>query len=224
MNNIKLPVITPEQEEVIQSENIATNMDKLVIFNKAYGKHIMPTNNFTFKDDESVGNFLSAVMLGEWKVDNGKRYINITEPMGISSFLYCKRNEKGELIVDNMETAWDVVDYEQATLFTIEEIETVVPTFYTNPSMILTEEEAENRWKIKEMGDELTVKSIRTNTADVSSATEEQDDTQQDVIRESLEIITRTEKQFNAAPTNPALENKHKEEVNSKVKARIRLV
>ncbi|HFI0144911.1 TPA: hypothetical protein ACGOR8_001989 [Streptococcus suis] len=220
MNNIKLPVITPEQEEVIRSGNTVTNMDKLVIFNKAYGKHIMPTNNFTFKDDESVGNFLSAVMLGEWKVDSGKRYINITEPMGISSFLYCKRNEKGKLIVDNMETAWDVVDYEQATLFTIEEIETVVPTFYTNPSMILTEEEAEKRWKIKEMGDELTVKSIRTNTAHISSATEKQNDAQQDVIRESLEIITRTEKQFDAAPTNPALENK----VDSKVKARIRPV
>ncbi|HFI0216270.1 TPA: hypothetical protein ACGOVI_001471 [Streptococcus suis] len=222
-SKIILPIITPAQEELILSQKNETYEQKLVILNKAYGLHIMPTNSFTFKSEENIKNFIDAVLNEQWEVDSGLRFINITEHIGIANFLYCKRDENGQLILEGKETDFKTVMYENATLFTEEEIKTAIPEFYAHPTMVLTEKVAKERWgyiedeapsdfqvhiEIKESENQTEQK-----TADDTPGIEEIDH-----VKESLKILAETDQIFKQAPS----EDTGAQHQNKKVKASIK--
>lgn len=218
-----IPIITPEQEELILENSLKTYEDKLILLNKAYSKHIMPTTKFKFSDDENIGNFIEAVMRENWEVDSGKRYINITETVGIANFLYCKRNESGELEIEDKETDWDAISFDRATLFTIDEINTKVPECYRHPSMILTEHEAEVRWSKSSKNDNSFDLDIpRTIDSDTSARVEvgNVDDEKKDYVKESINIIQETEKKLAAPHDTESTVNTGKEE--KRIKASLR--
>ncbi|MFM0684326.1 hypothetical protein [Streptococcus suis] len=222
-----LPVITPSQEELILSQKHETYEQKLLILNMAYGKHVMPTNSFTFTSDANIKQFIDAVLGGKWEVDNGLRLINITEHIGLANFLYCKRDENGKLILEGKESDFDTVSFERATRFTIEELEVAIPDFYTHPSMVLTEKEAKDRWgfEAEEDTSDFEVSIVNTSSSkkqsDNISPNNEVKDKPTDYIQDSLKIIAKTEQKFKDASENkPNQGQKDDKKVKASLKPR----
>ncbi|NQP32723.1 hypothetical protein HO924_11100 [Streptococcus suis] len=228
-SNIILPVITPAQEELILSQKNETYEQKLVILNKAYGLHIMPTNSFTFKSEENIKNFIDAVLNEKWEVDSGLRFINITEHIGIANFLYCKRDKNGQLILEGKESDFKTVMYENATLFTEEEIKTAIPEFYAHPTMVLTEKVAKERWGYieDEAPSDIQVHigikepegrsehQIEQKTEDEVSDVEEIDH-----VKETLQILAETDQIFKQAPGEGASSQHQDKKVKASIKPR----
>lgn len=222
-----LPVITPSQEELILSQKHETYEQKLLILNMAYGKHVMPTNSFTFTSDANIKQFIDAVLGGKWEVDNGLRLINITEHIGLANFLYCKRDENGKLILEDKETDFDTVPFERATRFTIKELEVAIPDFYTHPSMVLTEKEAKERWGFEAEEDasdfevNIVDASSLKNKLDNISSNNEAKDKPTDYIQDSLKIIVDTEQKFkDASESKPHQKQKDDKKVKASIKPR----
>ena len=228
-SQIILPIITPAQEELILSQKNETYEQKLVILNKAYGLHIMPTNSFTFTSEENIKNFIDAVLNEQWEVDSGLRLINITEHIGIANFLYCRRDENGQLILEGKETDFKTVMYENATLFTEEEIKTAIPEFYAHPTMVLTEKVAKERWgyiedespsdfqvhvEIKEPESQ-SENQTEQKTADATPDIEEIDH-----VKESLKILAETDQISKQAPGEDTGEQRQNRKVKASIKPR----
>ena len=67
-------------------------------------------NGFSLDSEDQYRALFEAVFSGVWEVDTGMRYVNITQSLGLPSFLVCRRDEFGDYVRGaDGHIAWDIV-------------------------------------------------------------------------------------------------------------------
>ena len=85
------------------------------------------------------------------------RYVNVTEIIGVSSFLAGQKDENGYYVRNsNGEIVWDVVDIDEAELFTDEQIATIVPKEYRGKAFVIRELDARKEWGEKQPSEDIS--------------------------------------------------------------------
>ncbi|VUW97505.1 Uncharacterised protein [Streptococcus constellatus] len=148
MSEIEKPILTLEQDRFLKNKSFDTYKKKLEVLSRAYSANAMKTNNgFSLDSEEQYKALFEAVFSGVWDVDTGMRYVNVTEIIGVSSFLAGQKDENGYYIRNSDgEIVWDVVDIDEAELFTEEQIATIVPKEYRGKAFVLRELDARKEW------------------------------------------------------------------------------
>ena len=155
MSEIDKPVLTLEQDRFLKNKSFDTYKKKLEVLSRAYSANAMKTiNGFSLDSEEQYKALFEAVFSGVWDVDTGMRYVNVTEIIGVSSFLSGQKDENGYYVRNaDGEIVWDIVDIDEAELFTDEQIATIVPKEYRGKSFVLRELDARKEWGEKQSVD-----------------------------------------------------------------------
>ncbi|WP_247950546.1 hypothetical protein [Streptococcus constellatus] len=155
MSEIEKPVLTLEQDRFLKNKSFDTYKKKLEVLSRAYSANAMKTiNGFSLDSEEQYKALFEAVFSGVWDVDTGMRYVNVTEIIGVSSFLSGQKDENGYYVRNaDGEIVWDIVDIDEAELFTDEQIATIVPKEYRGKSFVLRELDARKEWGEKQSVD-----------------------------------------------------------------------
>ncbi len=158
MSEIDKPVLTLEQDRFLKNKSFDTYKKKLEVLSRAYSANAMKTiNGFSLDSEEQYKALFEAVFSGVWDVDTGMRYVNVTEIIGVSSFLAGQKDENGYYVRNaDGEIVWDVVDIDEAELFTDEQIATIVPKEYRGKSFVLRELDARKEWGEKQPSEDIS--------------------------------------------------------------------
>lgn len=158
MSEIDKPVLTLEQDRFLKNKSFDTYKKKLEVLSRAYSANAMKTiNGFSLDSEEQYKALFEAVFSGVWDVDTGMRYVNVTEIIGVSSFLAGQKDENGYYIRNsNGEIVWDVVDIDEAELFTDEQIATIVPKEYRGKAFVIRELDARKEWGEKQPSEDIS--------------------------------------------------------------------
>lgn len=158
MSEIDKPVLTLEQDRFLKNKSFDTYKKKLEVLSRAYSANTMKTNNgFSLDSEEQYKALFEAVFSGVWDVDTGMRYVNVTEIIGVSSFLAGQKDENGYYVRNsNGEIVWDVVDIDEAELFTDEQIATIVPKEYRGKAFVIRELDARKEWGEKQPSEDIS--------------------------------------------------------------------
>lgn len=158
MSEIDKPVLTLEQDRFLKNKSFDTYKKKLEVLSRAYSANAMKTiNGFSLDSEEQYKALFEAVFSGVWDVDTGMRYVNVTEIIGVSSFLAGQKDENGYYVRNsNGEIVWDVVDIDEAELFTDEQIATIVPKEYRGKAFVIRELDARKEWGEKQLSEDIS--------------------------------------------------------------------
>ena len=158
MSEIDKPVLTLEQDRFLKNKSFDTYKKKLEVLSRAYSANAMKTiNGFSLDSEEQYKALFEAVFSGIWDVDTGMRYVNVTEIIGVSSFLAGQKDENGYYVRNsNGEIVWDVVDIDEAELFTDEQIATIVPKEYRGKAFVIRELDARKEWGEKQPSEDIS--------------------------------------------------------------------
>ena len=158
MSEIEKPVLTLEQDRFLKNKSFDTYKKKLEVLSRAYSANAMKTiNGFSLDSEEQYKALFEAVFSGVWDVDTGMRYVNVTEIIGVSSFLAGQKDENGYYVRNsNGEIVWDVVDIDEAELFTDEQIATIVPKEYRGKAFVIRELDARKEWGEKQPSEDIS--------------------------------------------------------------------
>ena len=141
------PNLNYEQDKfLLEKGKFETYKDKWEILKSAMEANDSPLSAFSLSSEGDYENFLLAVMSGQWTTETGKFFVNITQPIGISSFLSAERNSEGYVYNEQGEIVFNIVDIDEAQLFTLSEIEELIPSEYQNEKFIIPEVEAKKEW------------------------------------------------------------------------------
>lgn len=141
------PNLNYEQDKfLLEKGKFETYKDKWEILKSAIEANDSPLSAFSLSSEGDYENFLLAVMSGQWTTETGKFFVNITQPIGISSFLSAERNSEGYVYNEQGEIVFNIVDIDEAQLFTLSEIEELIPSEYQNEKFIIPEVEAKKEW------------------------------------------------------------------------------
>ena len=88
-------------------------------------------------DEADYNSLLYAVLSDKYVVDTGNYFINVGKPVGREEFLSLSGYNEGGEGVNTYN--WDFESFENAKLFTEEEIRTIVPEPYRNSMYIIME-------------------------------------------------------------------------------------
>ena len=141
------PNLNYEQDKFLSEKGtFETYKDKWETLKSAMEANDSPLSAFSLNSEGDYENFLLAVMSGRWATETGKFFVNITQPIGISSFLSAERNSEGYVYNERGEIVFNIVDIDEAQLFTLSEIEELIPSEYRNEKFIIPEVEAKKEW------------------------------------------------------------------------------
>ena len=153
MSEIEKPILTVGQDQFLKGKSFDTYKKKLEVLSRAYSANAMKTiNGFSLDSEDQYRALFEAVFSGVWEVDTGMRYVNITQSLGLPSFLVCRRDEFGDYVRGaDGHIAWDIVsDLDGAELFTEDQIKVLVPKEFCNPVFIVRELDARKQWGTKQ--------------------------------------------------------------------------
>lgn len=141
------PNLNYEQDKfLLEKGKFETYKDKCEILKSAMEANDSPLSAFSLSSEEDYENFLLAIMSGQWITETGKFFVNITQPIGISSFLSAEKNSEGYVYNERGDIVFNIVDIDEAQLFTLTEIEELIPIEYRNEKFIIPEVEAKKEW------------------------------------------------------------------------------
>lgn len=95
-------------------------------------------------EEEDYAVVLSAVLTGKYVVDTGMYYVNVGQPLGRDEFLTLQ--ETRTTSDGHEEYTWCLDTFENAQLFSKEELATIVPSVYRQADFILMEHVARELW------------------------------------------------------------------------------
>ena len=141
------PNLNYEQDKfLLEKGKFATYQEKWETLKSAMETNESSLSDFSLNSEEDYENFLLAVMSGQWTTETGKFFVNITQPIGISSFLSAEKNSEGYVYNERGEIVFNIVDIDEAQLFTLTEIEELIPIEYQNEKFIIPEVKAKKEW------------------------------------------------------------------------------
>ena len=193
MSEIEKPVLTLEQDRFLKNKSFDTYKKKLEVLSRAYSANAMKTiNGFSLDSEEQYKALFEAVFSGVWDVDTGMRYVNVTEIIGVSSFLSGQKDENGYYVRNaDGEIVWDIVDIDEAELFTDEQIATIVPKEYRGKSFVLRELDARNEWGEKQSvdGSTASVQPVEEPIIEVEPEPEPVPDVETNTINQQKPVV-----------------------------------
>lgn len=141
------PNLNYEQDKfLLEKGKFETYQEKWETLKSAMEANDSSLSDFSLSSEEDYENFLVAVMSGKWTTETGKFFVNITQPIGISSFLSAEKNSEGYVYNEQGGIVFNIVDIDEAQLFTLTEIEELIPIEYRNEKFIIPEVEAKKEW------------------------------------------------------------------------------
>lgn len=193
MSEIEKPVLTLEQDRFLKNKSFDTYKKKLEVLSRAYSANAMKTiNGFSLDSEEQYKALFEAVFSGVWDVDTGMRYVNVTEIIGVSSFLSGQKDENGYYVRNaDGEIVWDIVDIDEAELFTDEQIATIVPKEYRGKSFVLRELDARKEWGEKQSvdGSTASVQPVEEPIIEVEPEPEPVPDVETNTINQQKPVV-----------------------------------
>ena len=136
-------VLRKEVGEFMKGKAFNTPKEKIAFFAAVHAVERAEVNPLQLTDTD-YRDILYAVNIGKYVVDTGNYYINIGNPVKREEFLSLsgiQTSDEGVQVFD-----WDFEGFENAKLFTQEEIETIVPEPYRNSIYLIMENIAKERY------------------------------------------------------------------------------
>lgn len=136
-------VLRKEVGEFMKGKAFNTPKEKIAFFAAVHAAERAEVNPLQLTDTD-YRDILYAVNIGKYVVDTGNYYINIGNPVNREEFLSLsgiQTSDDGVQVFD-----WDFEGFENAKLFTQEEIETIVPEPYRNSIYLIMENIAKERY------------------------------------------------------------------------------
>ena len=136
-------VLRKEVGEFMKGKAFNTPKEKIAFFAAVHAAERAEVNPLQLTDTD-YRDILYAVNIGKYVVDTGNYYINIGNPVKREEFLSLsgiQTSDEGVQVFD-----WDFEGFENAKLFTQEEIETIVPEPYRNSIYLIMENIAKERY------------------------------------------------------------------------------
>lgn len=136
-------VLRKEVGEFMKGKAFNTPKEKIAFFAAVHAAERAEVNPLQLTDTD-YRDILYAVNIGKYVVDTGNYYINIGNPVNREEFLSLsgiQTSDDGVQVFD-----WDFEGFENAKLFTQEEIETIVPEPYRNSMYLIMENIAKERY------------------------------------------------------------------------------
>ena len=136
-------VLRKEVGDFMKGKAFNTPKEKIAFFAAVHAAERAEVDPLQLQDSD-YRDILYAVNIGKYVVDTGNYYINIGNPVNREEFLSLsgiQTSDDGAQVFD-----WDFEGFENAKLFTQEEIETIVPEPYRNSIYLIMENIAKERY------------------------------------------------------------------------------
>mgnify|MGYP000848656461 FL=1 len=122
--------------EFLEGKLMRTAKEKIATITSIYLAERVEENPLVLEESD-YNSLLYAVLSDKYVVDTGNYYINVGKPVGREEFLSLSGYNEGEQ--GERTYSWDFESFNNAKLFTKEEIETIVPEPYRNSMYVVME-------------------------------------------------------------------------------------
>ena len=129
-------VLRKELGDFLEGKVMRTAKEKIATITSIYLAERVEENPLVL-DEADYNSLLYAVLSDKYIVDTGNYFINVGKPVGREEFLSLSGYNEGGEGVNTYN--WDFESFENAKLFTEEEIRTIVPEPYRNSMYIIME-------------------------------------------------------------------------------------
>ena len=129
-------VLRKELGDFLAGKLMRTAKEKIATITSIYLAERVEENPLVLEEAD-YNSLLYAVLSDKYVVDTGNYYINVGKPVGREEFLSLSGYNEGEQ--GERTYSWDFESFNNAKLFTKEEIETIVPEPYRNSMYVIME-------------------------------------------------------------------------------------
>ena len=131
-------IVNKNVAEIFSDIKFETPKEKIVALSLIYSAERQSENPLILEESD-YETVLQAVMTGKFIVDTGLYFVNVGKPVNREEFLTC--SEIGTESDGDDKYYWEFESRENAKLFTMEEINTIVPKAYRSEDYIVLERE-----------------------------------------------------------------------------------
>lgn len=138
----KNPIISLSQAQFLQGKKNFLQSEKLAILAQAHAE-------LTFPDDVAVGQFIQAVMTGQYDIDTGWFYVNPSHPVNLATGQKVEQFLSRETTIsaetNEKLTIISFAPFQEATKFSVHDLEKLPATYqaYNQPDFLIPEAEAQ---------------------------------------------------------------------------------
>ncbi len=131
-------IVKKNVAEILSDIKFETPKEKIAALSMIYSAERQSENPLILEESD-YETVLQAVMAGKFIVDTGLYFVNVGKPVRREEFLACS-GTRTEYEGDD-KYYWEFESRENAKLFTMEEINTIVPKAYRSEDYIVLERE-----------------------------------------------------------------------------------
>lgn len=130
-------IVNKNVAEILSDIKFETPKEKIAALSLIYSAERQSENPLILEESD-YETVLQAVMTGKFIVDTGLYFVNVGKPVNREEFLACSGIGTES---DGDKYYWEFESRENAKLFTMEEINTIVPKAYRSEDYIVLERE-----------------------------------------------------------------------------------